>query len=247
MRWIGKLGPLGPLAVFAIVVPPVSGVLLLGTMHRLGPWLREHQTPGLLLYLTAFTVLGGLALLPTYAQSLLGGWAFGFAAGLPAVLSGFAGAALVSYAIASRVSGDRLEKLLAENPRWDGVYRILLHSNFWRALAILTLVRLPPSAPFAATHVALSAMRAPVVPFVLGTIFGIAPRATAVVYAGAGLSMLDLSNRGQTGWFALGLVSTVLVVAALGWWANRTLKRVDAQLVASNRDALHESRRTAPG
>jgi hypothetical protein len=58
---------------------------------------------GVVLYLAAFAVLGGLALLPTYAQSLLGGWAFGFAGGLPVVLAGFAGAALVNYAIAARV------------------------------------------------------------------------------------------------------------------------------------------------
>lgn len=233
MQLLRRLGPLGPLAFLSVVVPPVSGILLLGTMHRVGPWLREHDTAGVLVYLAAFTVLGGLALLPTYAQSLLGGWAFGFAVGLPTVLAGFAGAALVNYAIASRVSGDRLERLLAENPRWDGVYRILLRSHFRQALVVLTLVRLPPNAPFAATNVALSAMRAPLVPFTLGTIAGIAPRAAAVVYAGAGLAVLDLHNRVKTGWFAAGVFITLAVVATLGWLANRALKRVDATLAAA--------------
>jgi uncharacterized membrane protein YdjX (TVP38/TMEM64 family) len=229
MPWIARLGPVGPLAALALVAPPISGLLLLGTMHELGPWLREHQAFGLVMYLTAFAVLGGLALLPTYAQSVLGGWAFGFGPGLAAVLAGFAGAALVGYAIAARVSGDRLEQILAETPRWHGVYRVLLRRSFWRALTILTLVRLPPSSPFAATNVALSAMRAPIVPFVLGTVLGLAPRASAVVYAGASLSTLDLANRPQAGRLLTGLAITVLVAAALGWMATRALRRVDGQ------------------
>jgi predicted DCC family thiol-disulfide oxidoreductase YuxK/uncharacterized membrane protein YdjX (TVP38/TMEM64 family) len=236
MRWLGRLGPLGPLAAFAIVVPPISGLLLLGTLHRVGPWLREHQELGVLLYLAAFTVLGGLALLPTYAQSLLGGWAFGFGAGLAAVLSGFVGAALFNYALAGRLSGDRLEAMLAESPRWDAVYRVLLRSSFWRALTILTLVRLPPNAPFAATNVALAAIRAPVVPFAIGTLAGLAPRATAVVYAGAGLSTLDFENPARAGWFLGGFAITVGVVVVLGLVARHALQRVDAQL-ASERPA----------
>lgn len=232
MGLLGRLGPLGPLAAFAVVAPPVSGVLLLGTMHKVGPWLRDHQDFGLPLYIAAFAVLGGLALLPTYAQSLLGGWAFGLPAGLAAVLTGFVGAALVSYAITGRVSGDRLERVLADNSRWDGVYRLLLRSTFWRALALITLLRLPPNAPFAATNVALSAMRAPVLPFALGTLAGLAPRAAVVVYAGAGLAVLDFDNRSQTTWFVVGLGVTILVVALLGLLATRALERVDAGLAS---------------
>ena len=70
-----------------MAMPPISGIVLIGTLHEVGPWLRAHDDLGLVLYVVAFTVLGGLALLPTYAQSLLGGWAFGLVFGLSAALN----------------------------------------------------------------------------------------------------------------------------------------------------------------
>ena len=227
MRWLRKLGPLGPLAILSVSIPPLSGLLLLGTMNRLGPWLRDVQEPGLVLYLAGFTLLGGFGLLPTYAQSMLGGWAFGVAIGFPAALAGFVGAALVGYALARRISGDRLEVLLAQHTKWNAVYEALLRSDLLKAWLIVTLLRLPPNAPFAASNVAMAALRVPVVPFALGTIVGMAPRTFVVVYAGAGLATLDLANRAQTGWFAAGLGATVFAVAVIGWMANRALRKVE--------------------
>lgn len=226
MHWWRKIGPLGPLAVLSLSVPPLSGVLLLGTMNRLGPWLREAQEPGLLLYVAAFTLLGGFGLLPTYAQSMLGGWAFGVWVGFPAALGGFLGAALVGYALSRRISGCRLEALLAEHTTLNAVYAALLRSGFLNAWLIVTLLRLPPNTPFAASNVAMAALRVPVGPFALGTMCGMAPRTFAVVYAGAGLATLDLANREQTGWFAAGLAATVLAVVVIGWMARRALRKV---------------------
>ena len=228
MDWLRKLGPLGPLAVLSVAMPPISGIVLIGTLHKVGPWLRAHDDIGLLLYIGAFTVLGGLALLPTYAQSLLGGWAFGLGFGLVAALTGFVGAALVNYAISWRVSGDRLEKLLAQHTKWNAVYRALLHSGFLKAVFIITLLRLPPNSPFAATNLAMAAIKVPLGPFALGTLLGLAPRTAAVVFVGAGLSTLDFADRQQTWMFAAGAVVTIVVVAVLGWMANRALKRVEA-------------------
>ncbi len=230
MRWWKKVGPLGPLAAFAVVMPPVSGMLLLGTLHEVGPWLRDHGGAGLAIYVVGFTVLGGLALLPTYAQSMLGGWAFGVGAGAAAALVGFVGAALVSYGLARRVSGDRVERLLVEHAKWHAVYAALLRSGFWKATLIITLLRLPPNAPFAASNLAMAALAVPVGPFTLGTLAGLAPRTTAVAALGAGLSQLDLADRTQTAWFAAGLAVTVAVLAVLGWLANRALREVEAGL-----------------
>jgi uncharacterized membrane protein YdjX (TVP38/TMEM64 family) len=227
MHWLRKLGPLGPLAILSVSIPPISGLLLLGTINRVGPWLRDAQELGVLLYFVAFTLLGGLALLPTYAQSMLGGWAFGVAIGFPVALGGFVGAALVGYALARRISGDRLEALLAQHTKWNAVYAALLRSGFLKAWLIVTLLRLPPNTPFAASNVAMAALRVPVVPFALGTAAGMAPRTLAVVYAGAGFATLDLANREQTGWFAGGLAATILAVVVIGWMANRALRKVE--------------------
>lgn len=230
MAWWRRIGPLGPLAAFAVFMPPVSGMLLLGTLHEVGPWLREHGAAGLVLYVAGFTVLGGLALLPTYAQSLLGGWAFGVWLGAAGALTGFVGAALVSYVISRRLSGDHLERLLAQHTKWNAVYAALLRSGFGKAVFIITLLRLPPNAPFAATNLAMAALAVPVVPFTLGTLFGLAPRTTAVAAIGAGLSRLDLADRTQTAWMLGGVALTLVVLAVIGWMANRALRDVETSL-----------------
>jgi uncharacterized membrane protein YdjX (TVP38/TMEM64 family) len=229
MNWFRRLGPVGPLATLAIVIPPISGILLIGTVHQVGPWLKSHEVVGLLMYVTGFALLGGLALLPTYAQSLLGGWAFGMAAGFCAAIAGFGGAALVGYAVARRVAGTRIEDLIAEHRRWSALHRALLGSGFWKAFTLVTLVRLPPNSPFAASNVAMAALGVPRIPFALGTVVGLAPRTAIVVYAGAGLSTLDFANPQQAGWFLGSLLVTLLVVVAVGWMANRALRRVEMQ------------------
>jgi uncharacterized membrane protein YdjX (TVP38/TMEM64 family) len=228
MTWWRRIGAVGPLATVALLVPPVSGILLLGTLPLLGAWLRGHQEIGLVLYLGAFTLLGGLALLPTYAQSVLGGWAFGFGAGWAVTVAGFVGAALVSYAITRRLSGDRIERLLAERRRWHAVYRQLMHTSFGRSVGLITLLRLPPNAPFAASNVGMGALGVPVVPYALGTALGLAPRAGVAVYAGAGLATLDPSNLRDAGTFAASLGLTFATVLLIGWMATRALRRVES-------------------
>jgi uncharacterized membrane protein YdjX (TVP38/TMEM64 family) len=229
MHWLRRLGPIGPLATLSIAIPPVSGILLIGTVHQVGPWLKSHEVLGLLLYIGAFTLLGGLALLPTYAQSLLGGWAFGVVAGFGAAIIGFGGASLVGYAIARRVAGTRVEHLIAEHGRWSALHRALLGSGFWKAFTVVALLRLPPNSPFAASNVAMAALGVPLLPFVLGTLVGLSPRTAIVVYAGAGLSALDFANPQQAGWFLGSLLVTLMVVVAIGWMANRALKRVEME------------------
>ncbi len=127
-----RLGRLGPAAAATAFLPPIGCLILLGTMNQSAPWLQSHGALGVLLFVVAFSVFGGLALLPTYAPSVLGGWAFGMAVGLAATLAGFVGAAAIGFAIARRLSGDRLVQVLDEYPRGQALHRALL-SGSWRA------------------------------------------------------------------------------------------------------------------
>lgn len=233
MSWLRKIGALGPLAALSVAMPPLSGLLLLGTLHKVGPWLRAHDEVGLVIYVTAFAALGGLALLPTYAPSLLGGWAFGGVLGVFAALSGFLGAALVGYAVARRVSGDHVDALLSQHTKWNAVNDALVRSGFWKALLIVTLLRLPPNAPFAATNVTMAALRVPLGPYLLGTLAGLAPRTSAVVLLGASLSTLDFSSPRQAGWFATGVGVTFLALGVIGWMARRALVDLEARTITS--------------
>ena len=93
LRLLWRVGPAGPLAVAASVMPGIGAVAL---YHRLGPaaaWLREHAHAGPVVCAAAFGLIGGVALLPTCALSVVCGWAFGFGPGLVTTLTGFLGAA----------------------------------------------------------------------------------------------------------------------------------------------------------
>ena len=71
---------------------PVSDLL-----RSLGAW-------GWLAYVLMFVVSAGVGFLPTYGQSLLGGWVFGFAFGFPAPMLGFVGGNVIGCFIAKRLS-----------------------------------------------------------------------------------------------------------------------------------------------
>lgn len=241
--FLRRLGPAGPLAVVAATLPPLGGFALLWQLNAVGPWLKSHDAVGVLLYIAGFTVFAGLALLPTYAQAILGGWAFGFALGLPAALSGFLGAALLAYGLARRATGRRVVQLIEEKPKWQAVYAALLQSGFWRALMIVTLLRLPLNSPFAITNLVMAATRVPPLAFGLGTLLGMAPRTAAAVFIAARLQELTFEGT-QTRWmWVASLVATLAALIVIGHIANRAVTRVT---VASTRTPATAPETTAP-
>jgi len=226
---VRRLGPAGPLAVMAAVLPAIGGVTLLWQLNAIGPWLKQHEAIGVLLYILGFTLCAGLALLPTYAQAVLGGWAFGLAIGLPAALAGFLGGALLGYVIGLRATGERVVGLIAEKPKWQAVYAALLGSGFWRTLLIVTLVRIPLNSPFAITNLVMAATRVPPVAYALGTLVGMAPRTTAAVLIASNLKELTFEGTQQRGMWIASILATLLAVVIIGRMANRAIVRVTGE------------------
>lgn len=221
-----RLGPAGPLAIVAATLPAIGGFALLGTLNYVGPWLHSHQSSGVAIYIVGFALLAGFAVLPTYAQAILGGWAFGFAIGFPAALCGFLGAALIGYGVARRAAGDRVLKLISEHAQWQAVYDELLRSGFWKTLLIVTLLRLAPNSPFAITNLVLAVTRVPVGTYALGTLLGMAPRTGIAVFMAAGLKELVLDRRENTWLVVGGIVITLIVFAVIGLLANHAIQKV---------------------
>lgn len=229
---LSRLGPVAPLAVIAGILPGLGGFLLLGTLKWTGPWLRglEDAGPlphsGLLLYIAVFALTSGLALLPTYAQSVLGGWAFGKVAGSAAAVGGIVIGAVIASLVARRASGDRVVRLIEEHPKWRAVYQTLVRGGFWKTLAIVTLLRLPPNSPFAITNLVLSATKVSWSVYVLGTLLGIAPRTIIAAVIGSKLSELDFSKPMEPWLVAAGIVVAIIVIAVIGTLANRAIVQV---------------------
>lgn len=235
-----RLGPAGLLAIGALVLPPLGSILLFAYIETIGAWLRGHESEGPIIYAAGFAVMAGLALLPTYASAILGGWAFGFAVGFPAALAGFAGGSLIGYGICRLGSGDRVERLIAERPAWQAVRDALVGSGLWRTLLIVTLVRVPPNSPFALTNLVLASVKVHWLPYTLGTLVGMAPRTGIVLWLavqirekiiaqGGGGTAGEVAKQGPPTWFIIaGAVVAIAVLVVIGKIASAAVKRVTA-------------------
>jgi uncharacterized membrane protein YdjX (TVP38/TMEM64 family) len=221
-----RLGPAGPLAVVISTFPPIGGFVLIGLLSRIAPWMRANWTEALIIYVAGFAFLAAMAVLPTYACAILGGWTFGFWVGFPAGMVAFCFAALLAYLVSALAAGDRVLQIIREHPRWEAVRAALLGCGFWKAFWIITLLRLPPTSPFAAANFVLGTTRAPLAAYLLGTFVGMAPRTAVAVWAAAHASTLDFKSRGQTWLWIAGVIVTVAVVAIIGNLANKAVKRV---------------------
>lgn len=224
-----RLGAAGPLALVAAIFPAIGGFVLLGTLDPVGRWLVDIGAAGVVVYAVAFALLSGFALLPTYAQAILGGWAFGFAVGFPAALAGFLGGAAIGYVIARRAASEPVTRMIDEKPRWAAVRDALVGSGPVRTFGIVTLVRLPPNSPFALTNLVMGTTRVAPVPYLLGTLVGLAPRTGVAVYLAAGVKDLMSAEKARPSWlFWSGLAVTVVAVLVIGSIAQRALRRVTA-------------------
>lgn len=228
-----RLGPVAFLGAWSAAIPALGSLGLFYFMNDIGLWLRSHESLGIVIYALGFAVLAGLALLPTYASAILGGWAFGFAFGYPAALAGFLGGSLIGYAIAKPTAGERVITLIDERPKWKVVRAALLESGFGRMLLIITLVRLPPNSPFALTNLVLASVRVPIGAYVLGTLLGMAPRTGVVLYLASQIRQkfaehaADAAKADKPWWFiAGGVVLSIVALGVIGFIGNRALERV---------------------
>jgi uncharacterized membrane protein YdjX (TVP38/TMEM64 family) len=103
----------------------------------------------------------------------------------------------------------------------------LIGSGFWRTLLIITLIRVPPSSPFALTNLVLGVTRVNRAAYVLGTALGVAPRTAALVFLAVGVQQLSSRGPDEPYWlWVVGIVLTVVVLLVIGAIANRAVARV---------------------
>ena len=77
------------LGVLWAILPAIAGTYLLLDLGRIAGMLQVDPLLGFWGYVAVFAVSAGLGILPTYSQSILGGWGFGFGYGLVGALMGF--------------------------------------------------------------------------------------------------------------------------------------------------------------
>ncbi|MFI4873483.1 MAG: TVP38/TMEM64 family protein [Phycisphaerales bacterium JB058] len=234
-------GRAGPAAIVAAFLPALGGFILLGSIPVIAPKLRDMGTAGLLLYVAVFALTSGFAILPTFAQAALGGYAFGLALGLPGALCGFLGGSLIGYFLARGVTGDDALRGVQQHPKWNIVVRSFFpdregdgeHRGFWRTLGIITLIRFPPNSPFAITNLVLASVKVDLVPFVIGTALGMLPRTAVVAYLGTlveGEISKDALSSARPGWYLpVGIAISVAVLLILARLGDLAIKKAVAR------------------
>ena len=229
-----RLGGAGVLGLAWLLFPAAGGFVLL---HQLGPvsdWLLQDRSTGLAIYIGIFIISAGFGLLPTYAQAILGGWVFGMTHGFLGALAGFAGASLIGYALAKTVSRDRVRTLIAENEKAKAIRDALIGKGFWTTLGTITLLRVPPNSPFAVTNLAMASVGVSLVPYLIGTIVGMAPRTAIAVFIAAQTAQQTGAKdiqaalaQGKSGAILIGgFVVLVVVLAVLGHVSNKVIARL---------------------
>ena len=224
--WFRRLGAAGPVAIVLSFWPPLGGFVLLATLTQFGPWLRALGVEGMIFYFLFTGVLMGVSFVPTYSSAILAGWAFGFAWGFPLAVVTITAASLLAYAIGRWIARDRVLEVVRERPKWNAVYTALLGRDFGRTLTVVTLLRIPPTSPFAIANFVLAAGRVRLGPYTLGTFLGVAPRTALAALAAAKLEQLRFKDVTDTWVVVAGIAVTLLVCAVLGHLANQALRRV---------------------
>lgn len=230
--FLSKFGAAAVLGVLWTASPAVLGLALLYFLGDVAKFLRTDPTLGWFGYVAVFIVSAGIGFLPTYGQSFLGGWVFGFARGFPGAMLGFVGGSVIGYFIAQRVGKDRVQAALEANPKARKVRNALIGQGFWKTFGIVTLIRVPPNSPFALTNLALASSGVGLLPYVLGTAVGMAPRTAVAVWLaakGASTGARDIQDfvESQPWWSVpAGFGILFVVLAILGWIGNRALHEV---------------------
>jgi uncharacterized membrane protein YdjX (TVP38/TMEM64 family) len=225
-NYLKELGNLTPIALITTFLPILGSTVLLVFGIQLGSWLKENWEVGMPLYLLGVLVFCGLALLPTNVIGLIGGWAFGFEAGIAILITGVVGAAFISFLIHRRIVGDKLPEVFKKHPKAQAIYEALLEQNLWRTTLIVFLLRVSVIMPFAFTNFLMASARVPLGSYITGTFFGMLPRSSAVVFVGAGLSELSFDNSQDTWLIIGGIAATIITVIVIGSISNRALERL---------------------
>ncbi len=221
-----RFGAAGPVALFTAIGPLVGAVVLTATAPLWLEWFLASGAVGAVVFLALTALLAGLSLTPTHASSLLGGMAFGFGLGSALAITGVTLAAALGFVVLRHFLRDRVVDALSHHPRAEAVHRALDQDRGVRTLALLVLIRLSPVVPFAATNLLMSTTGVRLVPYLVGSALGLAPRVLAVVWIGSSLTELDLSQAADRRLLVVGIAATVAALFVLGRASRRGLARM---------------------
>jgi uncharacterized membrane protein YdjX (TVP38/TMEM64 family) len=227
LRTITKdFGKVGGMAGITTFLPIIGSAILLVAVYEIGPWLRQNKGVGVVVFVVGMSIFSGFALLATNILGIVSGFAFGFQIGVVAQMLGLVGASTIMFYPAKRFAGTNLQATIEQKPKLKAIQTALLNESFFRTLLIITLIRLSPATPFALTNFTLSAAGVSFRTFLLGTVLGMLPRTSAIVFVGSSLSELNFSQPQESWMLIVGIIATVLAIVVVGMFSKRALERI---------------------
>lgn len=227
--YLRELNRVAFLSAAAAVVPIAISTMLLPVAPLAGNWLKDNWEIGAFVYVLFVWLVCGFALLPTNVIGILCGWAFGFPLGICLHMTAIVGASLISKFILTPLAGNNFQDFLENHEKAKVLYKALLRNNLKRTTLIITLLRLSPAMPFALTNLLMSAARVPLSSFLTGTFIGMLPRSSAVVFFGAGISVLDFTEPLNVWIIVLGYIATIISVIVISYFSKKALAKMTAE------------------
>lgn len=228
---ISRLGPAAWLGIAWMIMPAVAGIVLLKNRKDASDFLLSYTgedgsdiMTGVLVFVGLFIIASGIGVLPTYASAIIAGYVFGIAWGFPAALIGITGAATIGFFLALTIARKRVESEIHKHEKAEIVRDAFVRHGFMRAMGILILLRISPSSPFSIMNGLMAVSGVRLVPYMIATIVGMAPRTFAAVWIGNSVTNWDEYDK-PTWMVIAGVVLMVGVLVILGQMANKAIEK----------------------
>lgn len=190
-------------------------------MHAFTTWVRGYGMTGMLVFAAAY-VVAVVGLAPAGVMSVAAGVVFGVW-GFPTVVAAATLGAVLAFLIARYLARERIGLAIQKRPLLRAIDQAVQEEG-WKTVVLL---RLTPLVPFNIQNYLLGVTDVGLLPYALGTFFGIMPGAALYVYLGA---IGEAAARGggggiaQTVFIGIGLIATVAVVVVIGRKAKAKLR-----------------------
>lgn len=187
--------------------------------------LEELGVAGGLLYVLVYAALA-CVFVPGSVMSMVAGATWGLSWGVAIILPAATLATVIAAWLGRTMLRDLAERIMARYPMLAALDRVF-GAN---ALRFVTLLRLSPVLPFAASNYGLGTTSAPMGAIAAGTFVGLLPITVVWVYLGtlvgeAALTGAVPESPLRTALLVGGLAATVLIVVLLGRMARRQLQQ----------------------
>lgn len=193
-------------------------------------WINSFGAAAFLVVGLLFALTSGSALLPTYALSIACGVYLGFLNGSFAAIIGVILGASLGYLWGAMLARKRVMAQIERHPRAALIRHAIVDRTLPQEVMAVALVRVPPNSPFALTNLAMSATRVRLLPYMLGTALGMAPRTIFAVWLGHQAGEIQKAKSAGGKWIAIGGIAVAIIVffiiyRVFSGWVKQELNR----------------------